>query len=123
MKAQAKNRLLQCRAEIMNRPRLRTDILGSLRAASEELSSVPETYRAALVIFSDFTQEDAQFDFKRDPRMGNAEHARALATRISNAMVNPLHGAPTYVGYLASRDLRSLDQERGKAIQEFWRSY
>ncbi len=104
------------------RPYRWTDILGALHLAQQELSDDPPTTLKAIVILSDFIEDDPQYHFAKDRRLSNEESARRFALSLSQSSKG-LTGIKVYFGGLASRDLRKLPKERREAIRTFWETF
>lgn len=112
----------ELRTKSLASPGGKTDILGAIKMAEEELMADPKLMNSRLIILSDFIEEDSEFNFKVDARLANniaaAEFASALTKgkqRISFTYI--------YLGLLRSKDIRSMDKRRRVAIHEFWKSY
>jgi hypothetical protein len=104
------------------RPYRWTDILGALHLAQQELSDDPPTTLKAIVILSDFIEDDPQYHFAKDRRLRDEESARRFALSPSQSSKG-LTGIKVYLGGLASRDLRKLPKERREAIRTFWETF
>lgn len=101
----------------------RTDILGALDAAQQELASLPNGSAGRLIIASDFLEDDGQYDFVSDPSLANPPRARGLASHLLAVRGFTLRGTPLCLGRLASRQYGSLSPERRAAIDAFWQTY
>lgn len=101
-------------------PSTRTDLLGTLRLAAEELQSAPVR---VLVCLTDFVQDDAQFDFNTDRRLASERSAKAFASELGDGFVERFAGVHVYLGSMESTDLTSLSKSRRAAIQAFWVTY
>lgn len=112
----------QLNRDMLGHPGLRTDLLGTLRAAAQEISSCKSEELVIIVLLTDFI-EDAQFDFKTDVRLSSAKRAKEFARQVSQAWPLDLHGTLIFAGYLRSRELQGLTYERREAIQVFWAEY
>jgi len=104
-------------------PSAYTNLLGAIRLASEEIRALPQNQRVALVVLSDFIEDTPRLDFKHDPALARKKSAKALAAELAIRNPVPLKGAVAYLGFLRSRDLVHLGQERRNAIREFWQEY
>jgi hypothetical protein len=101
----------------------RTDILGALDAAQQELSSQPKENRRRLIIVSDFIEDDGTFNFVSTPLVSTTERASQLATRLREQNGFALQGTSICPGRLESSDIASLSNERKEAIRAFWTTY
>lgn len=101
----------------------RTDILGALDAARQELASLPTRNARRLVVVSDFLEDDGEFDFVSDLSLANPSRARRLASRLRTAHGFSLHGASLCLGRLSSLDYGNLPPERRAAVEAFWKAY
>lgn len=105
------------------RPILRSDILGAVKLAEEELDASKWASIRKLVVLSDFIHDDAQYDFKRDIRLQNEQSAKELARDLSRERVLSLQNTTVYMGLLRSSDLKNLPAAKRSAIQSFWAEY
>lgn len=103
--------------------RYRTDILGTLDAALQEIGSLPNDSNRRLVIVSDFLDDDEQYRFISNPSLATPDRARALALRLRTERAFDLHGVSLCLGRLESIDFPSLTPQRKKAVQAFWATY
>jgi hypothetical protein len=119
------------RAEAMKKPAQSTDILRAVDVAAEEVADkavqktpdpMPPVTRA-LIMISDFIQDDVQFNFKTDSRLADSRRARRLALKLAEARGPRFRGVRVYLGYLASVDGRHLSSARRDAIEAFWTAY
>lgn len=101
----------------------RTDILGSLDAARQEIAAVPKENAARLIIVSDFIEDDAQYHFPSDRALAKPATARNLASRLRAEHGSTPSGPIVCLGRLASTDFESLPPTRKEAIRAFWRTY
>ena len=101
----------------------RTDILGALDAARQELASLPSGSVRRLIVVSDFLEDDGQYDFVTDPSLADPPRARRLASRLCAAHGFALQETSLCLGRLASLDYGSLVPERRAAIDAFWQTY
>jgi hypothetical protein len=98
----------------------RTDILGAVHIAAQELSG---SSRTGFIVLSDFIQDDSQFDFKTDPRLTNRKRAEQFAKLVAENDATRLDNVTVFLGHLRSRDLFSLSRERRRGIEAFWMFY
>ncbi len=101
----------------------RTDILGSLDLAQQEINSIPKTAQRRLIIVSDFLEDDGRYRFASDWYLANPERARTLADRLRSQHGFAIHGAKLCLGRLESADFPSLAPGRKEAIGAFWTTY
>jgi hypothetical protein len=103
--------------------RYRTDILGTLDSARQEIDSLPTNSNRHLVIVSDFLEDDDQYRFVSHPSLATPDRARALAVRLRSQHELPVHGVSLCLGRLESVDFPSLTPRRKMAVQAFWETY
>ena len=101
----------------------RTDILGALNAARQELASLPKEDKRRLIVVSDFLEDDGTYNFVRDRTLANPARARALAVRLRAERSFVLSGIDLCLGRLESRDFAPLAEDRKAAVQAFWTAY
>lgn len=101
----------------------RTDILGALDAAGQELASLPDGTVRRLVVVSDFLEDDGEFNFLSNPFLTNPSRARRLASRLRTAHGFALRGTSVCLGRLASLDYKGLSSVRKESIDAFWKAY
>lgn len=101
----------------------RTDLLGSLDAARQELALSPTGSVRRLVVVSDFIEDEGDFRFTSDPSLANATRALALAARLRAARGFSLQRVSVCLGRLESVDFASLSPARQAAIDAFWEAY
>jgi hypothetical protein len=118
-----RNALEAMRRGAVKDPAQSTDILGTVDVAAEEASRGTPGLTRAILIISDFIQDDGQFNFKTDPRLANPRRARQLAAKLAEAAGPHLQGVKVYLGYLASVDGRRLSSARREGIEAFWTTY
>jgi hypothetical protein len=103
--------------------RCRTDILGSLDAARQELAATPKGSAQLLIVASDFLEDDDQLRFATDQHLANAAGARIIAARLRSERPVELHGTAMCLGRLESVQFESLSPSRREAIRVFWIAY
>jgi hypothetical protein len=103
------------------KPDERTDLIGTVALASEELAHDPEEIRAVAVL-SDFIQDRGRLNFMRDRRLADTRAARELAARLAGDSAD-LRGITVYLGELPSVSIERLPQRRRDAIKAFWLAY
>lgn len=116
-------RLQRLRDEAANRPYNRSDVLGAVRLAGEEMANAKPNTRRALVLLSDLLQDDAQYNFRRDARLANDETAAKFADSVARNQQRALQNSAVFLGFLRSVDLKGLPQPRRTALQAFWREF
>ena len=101
----------------------RTDILGALDAAQQELSTLPRGGIRRLIVVSDFIEDDGTYRFTSDRSLVSPTRARALAARLRAEHRFTLPGVILCLGRLESNDFAPLSVARKNAIQAFWATY
>jgi hypothetical protein len=104
-----------------NQPR--TDILGALAAARQELAVLPKNSNRRLIVVSDFLEDDGTYRFVSMRSLANSTSARELAGRLREQHGFALQGIPLCLGRLESSDFASLSAQRKEAVQAFWTAY
>jgi len=112
--------LEETKAAAMRDPGARTDILGALRLAAEEMQLAGQSRKTTILLLSDLIQDDSQFDFKSDPALRNEASATPFASASAHRAGLSLHGVPIFFGLLRSKDLGCLSPRRRLAIEAFW---
>lgn len=116
-------RLRQMRDEVADKPFSRSDLLGAVALAAEEISGADRRDRIAVIVLSDLLQDDSQYDFKRDARMASGQAATRFAELLASQRAKAFEGADVYIGLLRSLDLKGLPQPRRDAVRAFWEGY
>jgi hypothetical protein len=93
----------------------RTDLLGSIEVARQEITSLPAGIPKRLIIASDFIEDDGEFHFATDQRVGDSSRAHELAASSA--------GVTVCLGRLESSDYGALLSERRQAIDAFWQDF
>lgn len=101
----------------------RTDILGALDAARQELSLLPQDVSRRLIVASDFLEDDDTYRFVSDGALASPVCARQLAMRLNEQHGFTLQGIPLCLGRLESSDFAPLVAQRKEAVQAFWTAY
>lgn len=101
----------------------RTDILGALDAARQELALLPQKSNRRLVVVSDFLEDDGTYRFVSDTSLAGPTQARQFAARLRAQHGVALQDVSLCLGRLESSDFVSLSRRRKKAIQAFWTAY
>lgn len=102
----------------------RTDILGALDAARQELETFPKGNATRLIVVSDFIEDDGRYRFTSGPALADPARAHTLAARVRAE-----HGfalkreAVLCLGRLESTDYGPLPPERKQAVNAFWQAY
>jgi hypothetical protein len=101
----------------------RTDILGALDAARQEIALFSTGSSRRLVIASDFLEDDRAEHFVTDRSLANPARARELALRLRAAHGFAVPGVALCLGRLESSDYAPLSAERKEAVTAFWSAY
>lgn len=101
----------------------RTDILGALDAARQELALLPNGMNRKLVVVSDFLEDDGTYNFVSAGSLAGPAHARELAARLREQHGFRLQGVPLCLGRLESSDFAPLSKQRKEAVSAFWKTY
>lgn len=115
--------LAEMRTDALAHPGSKTDILGSVELAEQELQVTPSDSRRRLVILSDFIQEDGHFDFRKDNHLNGQSVTKNFAMHLARINKLNLSGITVYLGLLRSSEYASLNRERRAAIGQFWLEY
>lgn len=120
---QVETRLQELLAAATTNPYPHSDILGALKLAAEEFANAPENGHKVLVCLSDFIQDDAQYNFKRDRRLADERAAREFAATLADATLKRFQTVHIYLGTVRSVDLRNLPKARREALRAFWTEF
>jgi hypothetical protein len=101
----------------------RTDILGTLDAARQELALVPRGSSQRLTVVSDFLEDDGAYRFTTDSSVATSPRARALAAKLRMQNRFALQGIQLCLGRLESADYAPLSVQRKEAVNSFWEAY
>jgi hypothetical protein len=101
----------------------RTDILGALDAARQELAVVPKGSNRKLIVVSDFLEDEDTYRFVSDRSLTSPGRARQLSARLHEQHRFTLQGVPLCLGRLESSDFGPLSAQRKEAVQAFWAAY
>ena len=107
----------------MKAPGARTDILGSISLAEQEIRPDFGTTKEIVVILSDFIQDDGEVEFVRDRRLDDRAAAEEFARQMAKKDKLDFGGIPVYLGVLKSREFTGCSRNRRSAILGFWISY
>ncbi len=114
--------LQEFRVRTVGSPTSKTDIFGSIRMASDEFATMPGKERA-LVIFSDFIEDDGEVDFKIDLRLKHLESAAQYAASEANIIPGMHDSTKVFLVPMRSNELIGLSRQRRGAIRLFWLKY
>jgi hypothetical protein len=101
----------------------RTDILGALDAARQELAVLPQDTTRRLIVVSDFLEDDDTYRFVTASSLANPARARELATLLRELHRFKVEGTPLCLGRLESSDFAKISAQRKEAVQAFWATY
>jgi hypothetical protein len=104
-------------------PGSRTDILGSVELATQELQIDVVGRQHILVILSDFIQEDGAANFRTSERIRDSGEAKIFSQQLAQRDGLCLGGATVYLGLLRSNEYKGLSEKRKSAIRSFWMRY
>lgn len=123
MRAKATQDIETLQRQFRANPGADTDLLGTFQVISEEVRSLPHNVQPVVIVFSDFIQDDRQFNFRADPRLESPERATIFASALAKETRYKLNGAFVYLGYIESRDLATLSRRRRQALTAFWLTF
>ncbi len=118
-----KTSLEEIRSASAMHPGAKTDILGSITLANQELQTDGKDARRSVIILSDFIQEDDELNFKSDKKLSDLGVATNLSAHMASESALDFHGVPVYLGLLRSNEYARLGRNRRTGIQAFWMSY
>jgi hypothetical protein len=101
----------------------RTDILGALDVARQELSTIPKGSARRLIIVSDFLEDDGIYRFVSAGTLATPSRARDLAAHLREGHRFTLESVTLCLGRLESSDFAPLSAQRKEAVQAFWSAY
>jgi hypothetical protein len=101
----------------------RTDILGALDVAQQELVLLPKESNPKLTVVSDFLEDDGTYRFVSAGDLASPARARKLAAYLREQHGFTMHGVPICLGRLESSDFTRLSARRKEAVQSFWAAY
>lgn len=99
-----------------------TDLLGTFQLVSEEIQLNAGGKSPVVLAFSDFLQDDSQFNFAKSPFLKNEVAAQHFAVNLARESRLKLP-VQVYLGSLRSKDLSRLSRERRAGIRVFWVRY
>jgi hypothetical protein len=120
---QAREQIKILRDQALASPSSRTDILGALDAARQELALLPKQNNRRLLVVSDFLEDDGAYDFVSARPLASPISAGLLAARLREQHGFTLPGVRLCLGRLESGDFRPLSPQRKGAVQAFWSAY
>jgi hypothetical protein len=101
----------------------RTDILGALDAARQELVLLPKDSNRRLIVASDFLEDDGTYRFVSDSSLATPTRSRVLAAHLRAQHGFALQGIQICLGRLESSDFAPLSAQRKEAVKAFWAEY
>jgi hypothetical protein len=101
----------------------RTDILGALDAARQELASLPQGVNRRLIVVSDFLEDDGTYRFVSMRSLANSTNARQVAAHLHEQHGFTLQSVHLCLGRLESSDFAPLSVQRKEAVSAFWMAY
>lgn len=101
----------------------RTDILGALDSARQEVILLPKESNRRLIVVSDFLEDDSTYRFVSAGSLENPARSRELAAHLRKQHNFTLQGLPLCLGRLKSSDFAPLPAQRKEAVQAFWTAY
>jgi hypothetical protein len=121
---QVRDSLQALRIQAISNPTSKTDILGAIRMAVEELATSSKERDKRLFIFSDFIEDDGAVNFSTDRRLAEVPVAvRYAAEEARASLLHQLPNMQVHLGLMQSKDLSKLDKPRRMAIRRFWEEY
>jgi len=102
---------------------MRTDILGTLDLARQELAAMPSGSKKQLVVVSDFLEDESAYRFVSALELRTPVRARALAVKLRADRHFSISGIPVCLGRLESGDYAALTPARKEAVRVFWDEY
>lgn len=112
-----KDDLARLAAEGIRHPGAHTDILGTVQTSFKTFSS--GRTNKELIVMSDFVEDDAEYKFGSDHRLGTANDAVNLAMDIEDRL-EPHRSVTVVMCRLRSADFGKLNVNRRRAIDAFW---
>ena len=101
----------------------KTDILGALDVAQQEISLLPKNSNPKLVVVSDFLEDDGTYRFVSAGELGTPKRARQLGAQLREQRGFKMRPLPLCLGRLESADFAPLSGERREAVEAFWEAY
>ena len=119
---QARKRLVAW-ASSLDPHQSRTDILGALDAAQQELLLLPKEPNPKLIVVSDFLEDDGTYRFVSAGELATPEHGRQFGAQLREQRGFKMQRVPLYLGRLESTDFAPLSLQRREAVDAFWAAY
>jgi len=107
----------------LDKHQYRTDILGALDAAQQELVLLPKETNLRLIVVSDFLEDDGTYRFVSAGELASPARARQLAANLREQHGFTMHSVHLCLGHLESSDFAPLSVQRKQAIQSFWAAF
>jgi hypothetical protein len=101
----------------------RTDILGALDVAQQELVLLPKESNPKLIVVSDFLEDDSTYRFVSAGELATPERARQLGAQLREQHGFTTRPVTLCLGRLESTDFAPLRVERREAVDAFWTAY
>jgi hypothetical protein len=101
----------------------RTDILGALEVAQQELALLPKESSAKLVVLSDFLEDDGTYRFVSAGQLATPERAHELGAQLREQAGFNMSSVSLCLGRLESTDFGRISMQRREAVDAFWASY
>lgn len=121
---QAHEQIQAMRDAAVAHPSKRTDIFGALDLAQEALTADADKGRnKALIIFSDFLEDEGTYHFVTDKELADGRSVAMLAGRLREEHGLQVTDAHVYLGSFVSTDMGRLTSPRQRAVQAFWKAY
>ena len=98
-------------AASLNPHQTRTDILGTLDVARQEIDALPNGNERQLVIVSDSLEDESTYHLPSAPQLAHPARARALALALRSNRGFALPDVPVCLGRLESSDFALLGVE------------
>ena len=101
----------------------RTDILGALDVAQQEIAQLPKESDPKLIVVSDFLEDDGTYRFISAGELATPERASQLGAQLREQRGFKMRPVPLCLGRLESADFAHLPLERREAVDAFWAAY
>lgn len=101
----------------------RSDLIGAVRIAGEEMAHADPKERKVLIVLTDFIQDDERFRFLTDSRFEDEKKAESLGLAEGARLRNAFVDTKVYLGFLHSADLKRASEPRRRGIEAFWRGF
>src|SRR5436309_1002667 len=89
-----------------------TNLMGTLELAAEEFPNESAGARKVLIILSDVIQDDRNYNFKTESKLGSEARARDFAAELVRSRPLSLANMKAYIGLVQSVDLQKLSKTR-----------